>query len=84
MNAKKYEYQSDFAKHFYGQGVAQGRAWARVDFVLELLTTRYGALHSAVADRLLNTSNVELHDIAKRVLTAETLEEALGLRLTTT
>src|SRR5882672_6067041 len=44
MDASKYEYQSEFARRYYGQGKA--------DIVLKLLATRFGALSPAVAARV--------------------------------
>ena len=76
MDAKKYEYQSEFARRFFGQGVERGR----VDLVLKLLATRYGPLSAEVAGKVQNTGAAELDSIAERVLTAKTLDEALGLR----
>ena len=76
MDAKKYEYQSEFARRFFGQGVERGR----VDLVLKLLATRYGPLSAEVAGKVQNTGVAELDSIAERVLTAKTLDEALGLR----
>jgi len=84
MDAKKYEYQSEFARRFYGQGVeagiARGVERGRVDLVLKLLATRYGPLSAEVAGKVQNTGAAELDSIAERVLTAKTLDEALGLR----
>jgi hypothetical protein len=56
--------------------VAQGR----VEVVLELLATRYGQLSTAVAARVRGANAADLAAIAQRVLTAKTLDEALGTR----
>ena len=71
MDTKKYEYQSEFARRFYGQG--------RTDLLLKLLATRYGALSASEADKVRNASTPELDSMAMRVLTANTLDEALGV-----
>jgi hypothetical protein len=76
MDASKYEYQSEFARRYYGQGVAAGVA----KIVLKLLATRYGALPPAVTARVQGASTEDLDGIAQRVLTAQTLDEALGTR----
>jgi hypothetical protein len=76
MDTKKYEYQSEFARRYFGQGVAQGR----MDLLLKQLATRYGALSAAVATRIREATASELEGIAERVLTANTLDEALGVR----
>jgi hypothetical protein len=72
MDAKKYEYQSEFARRYYGQG--------RMDVLLKQLATRYGALSGEVATRIREATASELDGITERVLTANTLDEALGLR----
>ena len=76
MDASKYEYQSEFARQYYGQGKADGVA----QIVLKLLTTRYGVLSAKVVARVRSASVTELDGIAERVLTAGTLDEALGTR----
>ena len=80
MDAKKYEYQSEFARRYYGQGVEEGVMQGRVEMLLKLLATRYGALSAAVAERVHKASSPELDSIAERVLTAKTLDDALGAR----
>jgi flagellar biosynthesis/type III secretory pathway protein FliH len=107
MNASKYEYQSEFARRYYGQGKAEGRAEGRVEgraegrleglmqghaeghtegqaegrmeLVLKLLVTKYGFLPAAMAARVRKANGAYVDEIAARVLTAETLDEALGL-----
>ena len=72
MDASKYEYKSEFARRYYGQGVAE--------IVLQLLESRYGALSAVVAERVRSASTAEVKGIADRLLTAQTLDEALGIR----
>jgi hypothetical protein len=73
------EYQSEFARRYFGQGKAAGKAEGRVEIVLELLATRYGMLSAAVETHVRGAVSAELDAIAKRVLTASTLDEALGV-----
>jgi len=77
MDISKYQYQSEFARRYFGQGKAAGVA----ETVLKLLATRFGALSSAVAARVQSANTADLDRIAQRVLTAQTLGEALGRRL---
>jgi hypothetical protein len=70
MDFAKYEYQSDFAKRY----VAQGRA----EVIVRQLTLRYGALPAQAQARIAEASLPELNAIAERLLTAPTLQEALG------
>jgi hypothetical protein len=109
MAASKYEYQSEFARRYFGEGkaegiaqgkaegmaqgkaqgvvqgmlrgIAQGVAQGRVDMLLKQLATRYGQLSAAVAARVQGADAADLDAIAQRVLTAPTLDEALGTRL---
>jgi hypothetical protein len=76
MNASKYEYQSEFARRYYGQGKADGVA----AIVLKQLATRFGALPPTVATHIRSASAADLDRIAQRLLTAQTLDEALNTR----
>lgn len=78
MRAFKYEYQSDFAKHYFGKGKAEGKAEGRAELVLRQLTVRFGALSDDAKARVAGATAEELDAVAERVLTAQTLQEALG------
>jgi hypothetical protein len=80
MDASKYQYQSEFARRYFGAGKAEGVAQGRVEIVLKQLATRYGQLSAAVAARVQGANTADLDAIAQRVLTAQTLDEALGTR----
>ena len=93
MDISKYQYQSEFARRYFGQGkaagiaegkavgIAEGKAAGMAETVLKQLATRFGALSSAVAARIQHANTADLDRIAQRVLTAQTLGEALGRRL---
>jgi hypothetical protein len=82
MDPAKYEYQSDFAKRFVAKGRAEGKAEGRAEgkasIVVRLLVRRFGALPPEAAHRISAASADELDAIAERLLTARSLEEALG------
>lgn len=82
MRAFKYEYQSDFSKYFFGvgeqEGLQKGRAQGRAELVLRQLTIRFGTLGDDVRARITAATADELDAIAERLLTAQTLQEALG------
>jgi hypothetical protein len=77
MRAFKYEYQSDFARQYFGEGEQKGRAEGKAEVVLHLLTVRFGQLDDGTKARITNASSADLNAIAERVLTAQTLEQAL-------
>jgi len=70
----KYEYQSDFAKHY----VAEGEARGRVALVTRLLTLRFGELSPELKGQIAKKSADELDLIVERALTASSPQEALG------
>lgn len=74
MDPAKYEYQSDFARRY----VAQGRAEGRADLIVKLLTQRFGPIPPPVQSRIAAASLAELDELGERLLTAKTLQEALG------
>jgi hypothetical protein len=74
MNSLGYEYQSDFARRYYGQGKAEGR----MELTLKLLALRFGPLPDAAQTRVRSAQDAQLDAVAERMLTAQTLEEALG------
>jgi hypothetical protein len=82
MDPAKYEYQSDFAKQYIALGKEEGRhegsVQGRAELVSRLLARRFGALPAAAAERLSAASAAELDAIGERLLTAESLDEALG------
>jgi hypothetical protein len=74
MKPAGYEFQSDFARHHFAWGQAQGRA----ALVVKLLTRRFGPLTQQVEARIAEASIAQLDEIGERLLTAQTLDEALG------
>ena len=82
MNSLGYEYQSDFARRYFGQGKAEGwmegRMEGRVEITLKLLALRFGPLPDATQTRVRSAQDAQVDAIAERLLTAQTLEEALG------
>ena len=82
MNRFNYEYQSDFARGYFAEGKAEGKAEGtaegRTEVVLHLLTIRFGVLPATVIAMLREASTPRIHAIARRLLSAQTLAEALG------
>jgi hypothetical protein len=75
MNLPKYEYKTEFAKRYYGQGLSEGKA----ELVLRLLTRRFGDLPEDIRARVRGAGIGELDQIGDRLLTAGSLSEALDL-----
>jgi hypothetical protein len=86
MLPANYEYQSDFARKYYGQGKTDGRAEGLAEglakgsreTLIKLLSLRFGPLDGTALSRIAAASRAELEDVAERLLTAPTLDEALG------
>jgi Domain of unknown function (DUF4351) len=90
MNSLGYEYQSDFARRYFGQGKAEGqmegrlegrvegRLEGRVELTLKLLALRFGPLPDATQTRVRSAQDAQLDAVVERMLTAQTLQEALG------
>ena len=74
MNPRNYEYQSDFARRYVAEGEAKGRA----ALIVKLLASRFGSLTRQMETRIAEASIEELDGIGERLLTAQTLDEALG------
>jgi hypothetical protein len=80
MDPAKYEYRSEFAKRYYGQGLTEGETKGRAELVLRQLTLRFGALSEPDLARVRGAGIEELDRIGERLLTASTLREALDSR----
>ena len=82
MNPRKYEYQSDFAKRYVAQGRDEGRlegeTIGRTRLLIRLLTIRFGSLSGDDQTRIARATIEELDEIGERLMTARTLQEALG------
>jgi hypothetical protein len=90
MATQKYVFQSDFARRYIAlgreegeasgkaEGEAKGEVRGRVALVIRQLTSRFGCIESQVDDRIRRASITELDAIGERLLTADTLQDALG------
>jgi hypothetical protein len=77
MDLQKYEYQSDFARHYVAQGVAQGEVRGCASLILRQLSIRFGSLDEEVRARIASSSVGELETIGERLLTARSLRDVL-------
>lgn len=86
IDPDKYEYQSEFARSWvaYGreegrtEGKAEGNAEGRAGLICRQLAVRFGPLTPEVETQIRSASISELDAIGERLLTAPTLQEALG------
>lgn len=86
MRPAGYEYQSEFARKYFGEGKEKGKAEGRTEgeqsgrasLVLKLLNLRFGVLASDAQRAVAAAPSSVLDEIAERVLTAHTLEDALS------
>ncbi len=59
MNTQKYQYQSDFARKYYGEGIAEGKAEGKAEAVLTVLSTRGLPIDSEARSRILACKDEE-------------------------
>ena len=82
MDPAKYEYQSEFARRYVAQGKAEGKAEGNVEgraaLLMRLLSRRFGALPAETRARISTASVEELDAMGERLLSARTLDEAVG------
>jgi hypothetical protein len=78
MDRVKYEYQSDFARRYVAEGEARGEAKGRAALLIRLLALRFGPLTQQAEMRIAEASIEQLDEIGERLLTAQTLDEAIG------
>jgi hypothetical protein len=82
MDLRKYEFQSEWAREQLARGRAEGEAMGelrgRAALVIRQLTARFGVVAPLTDDRIQHASIAELDAIGERLLTARTLQEALG------
>jgi hypothetical protein len=82
----KYRFQSEWALEQIAEGVAKGRAEGQVEgelrgrtaLLIRQLTARFGHVEPQLGDRIQHASIAELDAIGERLLTAQTLQDALG------
>lgn len=82
MNLRSYEFQSelalDWARRKFARERAEAEAAGRAALLIRQLTVKYGEAARQVDDRIQHASIEELDAIGERLLTAPTLQEALG------
>ena len=77
MMNTKFEYQSDFARQYFGQGKAEGKAEGRAELLLRLLVRRFGPLPASAEVQVRSASAAELDAFVDRLLSANSLAEVL-------
>jgi hypothetical protein len=82
IDPAKCEYQSEFARSWvaYGreQGLTEGKAEGRAALICRQLAVRFGPRTHEFETQIRSASISELDAIGERLLTATTLQEALG------
>ena len=71
---KGYEYQSDFARKYYGQGKTEGREESREDLrreIVELVSARMPAIRDELASRLRAQPEAALARVAMALAQAQ-------------
>ncbi|GLW62348.1 hypothetical protein Arub01_05920 [Actinomadura rubrobrunea] len=80
MKLKNYEFQSDFARHYYGRGKAEGMAEGKVEGEAEMILTVLAARGVEVSDevraRIRGCTDLEvLKEWGRRAATAESIDD---------
>jgi hypothetical protein len=78
MDPKNYEYQSEFARRYVGEGVGRGEVKALVGVALMMVSKKFGDATETTRDRIQHASVAELKPFIERLVDAQTLDEALG------
>jgi hypothetical protein len=78
MNSLGYEPRSELLRRWIAQGKAEGRMEGRVEIILKQLALLFGPLTEAAQIRIRAAQDAQLDAVAERVLTAQTLEQALS------
>jgi hypothetical protein len=74
----KYQFQSEWAREQFAERMAEGELRGRAALIIRQLVARFGQVAPQVDDRIQHASIAELDAIGERLLTAPTLQDALG------
>jgi hypothetical protein len=81
---KNYEYQSDFARKYYGQGRQEGRQEGSRDAVIRIARARFGELTDADLARVAAITELAVLERLLVVAATESYEAFLGVLPPTT
>jgi hypothetical protein len=77
MSSLKYEFRSEFLRSYIAKGRVEGKVQGRIEIILKMLALRFGPLTASLEARIRNAQGEQLDAVIERMLTAQTLEEAL-------
>lgn len=75
---REYQYQSEPARRWFAHGREEGQTEGRAALICRQLAVRFGPLTAEVETQIRTASIDELDAIGERLLTAATLQDALG------
>jgi len=94
MNSPKHEFRDETLRRWEAEGIAagmakgmaqgmaqgkvEGKAEGRIELILELLARRFGPLEDGIQTRVRCAQEAQLGAVTERMMTAQTLEQALG------
>lgn len=94
MDPSKYEYQSDFARHYIAlgraegavegkaegkaEGRAEGKVEAKLELLLRLIELRFGPQPSGVVEHIRGASPATLDRLVERILDAESVDDLIA------
>jgi len=96
MDMKNYRYQSDFARKYHSEGIAEGKQEGiregrqeglahgvregRAALITRQLEKRFGSLTAQARQRIESATITDLDAIGERLLTASTLDDAVEIQ----
>jgi hypothetical protein len=79
MTTRTREYKSDFARRYYSQGEAKGKAEGEAKMILAVLSARGITVPDDVRDRISECADLEqLEAWGRRAANATTIEDVFG------
>ena len=86
MNSPKHEFRNETLRRWEAEataagmekGITEGKAEGRIELLLELLARRFGPLEDGIQTRVRCAPEAQLGAVTEQLLTAQTLEQALG------
>jgi hypothetical protein len=81
MKPANYEFQSEFARHYFARGKTEGKAEGKAELLIKLAALKFGPLTEEIQQRIRTATDAELDQMAERFFGASTLDQLLPQRV---